>query len=105
MLPVRSELLTPGDEPRRSIHAPGLRPIFLIGEDERSLKWLRQRQNALRDLQAVGLAVNVSSPESLAALRNLVPELTLLPVSADDLAQRLGLRHYPVLMTATGIEP
>ncbi|MGC6693337.1 DUF2859 domain-containing protein, partial [Burkholderia pseudomallei] len=23
----------------------------------------------------------------------------------DDIAQRLGLSHYPVLVTATGIEP
>nr|MBF3175129.1 DUF2859 domain-containing protein [Pseudomonas aeruginosa] len=29
---------------------------------------------------------------------------TLAPASGDDLAQRLGLRHYPVLITATGIE-
>jgi hypothetical protein len=31
--------------------------------------------------------------------------LVLLPVSGDDLAQRLGIKHYPVLITATGIEP
>ncbi|GHU37576.1 hypothetical protein AGMMS50256_35690 [Betaproteobacteria bacterium] len=105
LLPVRSELLSPGEEPPRAIHAPGLRPIFIIGDDERSYAWLRQRSAALRDLQAVGLVVKVSSPESLAALRRLVPGLSLSPVSGDDLARRLGLRHYPVLITATGIEP
>jgi integrating conjugative element protein (TIGR03765 family) len=105
LLPVRSEWLSPGEEPPRAIHAPGLRPIFIIGDDERSHVWLRQRTAVLRDLRAVGLVVNVSSPESLAALRRLVPGLSLSPVSGDDLARRLGLRHYPVLMTATGIEP
>jgi hypothetical protein len=25
-------------------------------------------------------------------------------VAGDDLAERLGLRHYPALITATGIE-
>ena len=29
----------------------------------------------------------------------------LSPASGDDLAQRLGIQHYPVLITATGIEP
>jgi integrating conjugative element protein (TIGR03765 family) len=59
----------------------------------------------LRELQAVGLVVNVGSSEALAGLRRLAPGLTLSPTQADDLALRLGIRHYPVLMTATGIEP
>lgn len=104
MLPVRSERLSPGDEPRRVIQAPGLTPIFLIGDDERSRAWLLERKAALHEISAIGLVVNVGSAEILAGLRKLAPELTLSPVSGDDLAQRLGLRHYPVLITATGIE-
>ncbi|MDO9600370.1 MAG: integrating conjugative element protein [Azoarcus sp.] len=104
MLPVRSTQLSPGDVPRRVIRAPGLTPLFLIGDDERSRTWLRQRQPALRELQAAGLVVNVESMAALAALRRLAPGLTLSPASGDDLAQRLGLRHYPVLITAAGIE-
>ncbi|MEW9897951.1 integrating conjugative element protein [Chitinivorax sp. PXF-14] len=105
MLPVRSALLTPGDEPRRVIRAPGLSPLFLVGDDDRSRAWLRQPRAALQELRAVGLVVNVATAEALAALRRLAPGLTLSPVSGDDLAQRLGIRHYPVLITATGIEP
>lgn len=105
MLPVRSVRLSPGDEPRRVIRAPGLTPLFLIGDDDRSRAWLRQRQAALHDLQAVGLVVNVASAEALASLRRLAPGLVLSPVPGDDLAERLGIRHYPVLITATGIEP
>jgi integrating conjugative element protein (TIGR03765 family) len=104
MLPVRSTQLSPGDVPRRVIRAPGLTPLFLIGDDERSRTWLRQRQAALRELHAVGLVVNVESMPALAALRRLAPGLPLAPASGDDFAQRLGLRHYPVLITATGIE-
>jgi integrating conjugative element protein (TIGR03765 family) len=105
MLPVHSTYLSPGDEPRRTIHAPGLTPLFLIGDDERSRAWLQQHRIELHTLNALGLVVNVASPEALAALRQLAPGLTLTPVSADDLAQRLGIHHYPVLMTATGISP
>lgn len=104
MLPVRSAHLSPGDVPRRVIRAPGLRPLFLIGDDARSRAWLRRRQAALRELQAVGLVVNVESMAALTALRRLAPDLTLSPTSGDDLAQRLDLRHYPVLITSTGIE-
>lgn len=105
MLPVRTAQLTPGDEPRRVIRAPGLTPLFLIGDDDRSRAWLKQRGKDLQALRAVGLVVNVATPEALAALRRLAPGLMLSPASGDDLAQRLGLKHYPVLITATGIEP
>jgi integrating conjugative element protein (TIGR03765 family) len=105
LLPVHSALLSPGDEPRRAIRAPGLTPIFLIGDDERSRTWLQQQQGMLRDLRAAGLVVNVASIAALDQLRRLAPGITLSPVSGDDLARRLGIRHYPVLITATGIEP
>jgi integrating conjugative element protein (TIGR03765 family) len=98
LLPVRSTLLSPGEEPTRVIRAPGFAPIFLVGDDERSRVWLARHAAELRDLRTVGFAVNVSSPESLARLRRLVPDLTLSPVSGDDLAERLGLSHYPVLL-------
>ncbi len=104
MLPVRSPALSPGDVPQRVIRAPGLRPLFLVGDDPRSRAWLRARLPILRDLGAMGLVVQVETPAALAELRALAPGLTLSPMSGDDLAARLGLRHYPVLVTATGVE-
>ncbi|MDT4844380.1 integrating conjugative element protein [compost metagenome] len=104
MLPVRSSRLSPGEVARRVLEAPGLPPFFLVGDDERSRAWLQQRALRLRDLGAVGLVVNISSAESLAALRALAPGLSLAPVAGDDLATRLGLHHYPVLITATSLE-
>lgn len=104
MLPVRSMRLSPGDVPRRTIEAPGLPPVFLVGDDEHSRTWLLQRASRLQALGAMGLMVNVESAQALAALRALAPGLSLSPVSGDDLAERLALHHYPVLITATGIE-
>lgn len=104
MLPVRSMRLSPGDVARRVIEAPGLPPFFLVSDDQRSRAWLQQRAQRLRELGAMGLVVNISSAKSLDALRALVPGLPMSPVAGDDLAERLGLRHYPVLITATGIE-
>ncbi|MDR1936781.1 MAG: integrating conjugative element protein [Candidatus Accumulibacter sp.] len=105
MLPVRSERLSPGVEPARVIHAPGLTPLFLIGGDERSRAWLVRKAPLLRELGAFGLVVEVDTPAALAELRHLAPGVNLSPISGDDLARRLGVRHYPALITATGIAP
>jgi len=105
MLPVRSELLAPGPVERRAAELSGLtQPMFLVGDDDRSRQWLQQRLPQLRRLKAVGLVVQVQSIARLHALRRLAPDVTLSPASGDDLARRLGLRHYPALLTATGIE-
>jgi len=104
MLPVHSARLSPGNELPRTITAPGLTPLFLVGDDDRSRAWLRNNGHLLK-INAVGFIVNVETPNLLMALRALAPGLTLAPVSGDDLAERLHLRHYPVLITATAIEP
>ncbi len=104
MLPVRSTKLTPGTVARRVIEAPGLRPFVVVGDDEVSHAWLRREATALRERGAVGLVVSVETVQGLARLRALAPGVPLAPVAGDDLAERLGLRHYPALITATGIE-
>jgi len=103
-LPIRSTLLTPGDVTRRVITVPGLSPMFLIGDDTRSREWLRQRAETLRSIRATGFVVHVDTDDELAALRALVPGVTIVPTSGDDLARRMQITHYPVLITATGIE-
>lgn len=104
MLPVRSAKLTPGTVTRRVIEAPGLRPFVIIGDDKTSRSWLVRHAGALRERGAVGLVVNIETMQGLMQLRTLAPGVLLAPVFGDDLAERLGLRHYPVLITATGIE-
>lgn len=103
-LPVRSKRLTPGHVTRRVIAAPGLTPMCLIGDDRRSRTWLKERLATLQQLHAVGLVVQVSSYRDLKALRRSAPGVLLVPTSGDDIARRLHLHHYPVLITATGIE-
>ncbi|MDZ5765626.1 integrating conjugative element protein [Stenotrophomonas maltophilia] len=104
MLPVRSAELTPGTVARRVIEAPGLRPFVVIGDDKASRDWLQRHVASLHERGAVGLVVNVETAQALARLRALAPGVLLAPVAGDDLAERLGLRHYPALITATGIE-
>ena len=101
--PVRSARLSPGQVQGRAINAPGLQPLFLVGDDTLSRTWLKERGDELRGLHAVGLAVNVASEARLTEIRAWGKGLQILPAPADDLVDRLGLRHYPALITSTAI--
>lgn len=102
--PVRSPRLTPGTVQGRALNAPGLQPFFLVGDDDLSRQWLASRGETLQRLGAVGLVVNVASAERLAVIRSWTGGLAVSPVVGDDLAARLGLAHYPVLITPTALE-
>ncbi|MGH8386124.1 MULTISPECIES: integrating conjugative element protein [Pseudomonas] len=102
--PVRSSLLSPGQITSRALNMPGLQPFFLVGEDSQSLAWLHQRAAELQKMGAAGLAVEVANTEALARIRAAAPGITILPVNGNDIATRLQIEHYPVLITATSLE-
>lgn len=104
ILPIRSSRLSPGPVTSRALDMPGLRPFFLVGEDPQSLAWLRQRAAELQEMGAAGLAVEVANTEALARIRAAAPGITILPVNGNDIATRLQIEHYPVLITATSLE-
>ncbi|NVZ83286.1 MULTISPECIES: integrating conjugative element protein [Pseudomonas] len=104
ILPVSSSRLSPGQITSRALNMPGLRPFFLVGEDPQSLAWLRQRAAELHEMGAAGLAVEVVDNEALARIRAAAPGITILPVNGNDIATRLQIEHYPVLITATSLE-
>lgn len=104
MLPVSSALLSPGKIAPRALNMPGLRPFFLLGGDPRSLSWLRENTARLLAVGAVGLAVEVADSEALSLIRATAPDLVIVPVNGDDIAARLRISHYPVLVTATTLD-
>lgn len=104
ILPVSSSRLSPGQITPRALNMPGLRPFFLVGEDPQSLDWLRQRATELKEMGAAGLAIEVADTEALARIRAAAPGITILPVNGNDIATRLQIEHYPVLITATSLE-
>ncbi|MGP5509541.1 integrating conjugative element protein [Pseudomonas helleri] len=104
ILPVRSSHLSPGQITSRALNMPGLQPFFLVGDDPQSLTWLRQRAANLQEMGAAGLAVQVGDNEALARIRAAAPGITIMPVNGNDIATRLQIEHYPVLITATSLE-
>ncbi|MDE9433493.1 integrating conjugative element protein [Xenorhabdus bovienii] len=103
MLPVKTPELTPGKVADRALQLPGIGALFLIGDDPGSRQWLSQNAAILTKLHAVGLVVNVSEMAGLQTLRASAPDLLLSPASGTELARRLQLQHYPVLITETAL--
>ncbi|MBD2785319.1 integrating conjugative element protein [Xenorhabdus sp. DI] len=103
MLPVKTPELTPGKVVNRPLQLPGIGALFLIGDDPDSRQWLSQHAARLKALHAVGLAVNVSEMAGLQSLRASAPDLLLSPASGTELARRLQLQHYPVLITESAL--
>lgn len=103
-LPIRSPGLTPGPVPARTHDRPFSRPFFLIGSDTRSRQWLKSHRDRLKDIGAVGMLVRAETETDLRAIAVLSDGLVILPASASDIAQALGVSHYPVLISRHGIE-
>lgn len=103
-LPVHSTRLSPGAVPPRTLNLPGFTPLFLVGQDPASLEWLAQHAQRLQELGASGLAVEVADAQALRRIQASAPGLEIWPVSGDDIAERLELQYYPVLITSTGLE-
>ncbi|MBJ9260219.1 integrating conjugative element protein [Citrobacter amalonaticus] len=103
MLPVITPEMTPGTVSSRPLQLPGLPPVFVVGDDEMSRAWLQQRGAELKRMGATGMVVNVRTEGALDSLRRLLPDTEMVPVRGGDLAQRLKLSHYPVLITADGL--
>ena len=103
-LPIQSPGLTPGLIQARPHDRPFARPFFLIGSDARSRQWLWDHRERLKDIGAVGMLVQADTLEDLRTIAELADGLSILPASASDIAKALGISHYPVLITAHGIE-
>ena len=104
VLPIHSSQLSPGPITRRVLDIPGMTPLFLVGQDLLSVQWLTEHAPALQALGASGLAVEVTDSDALQRIQATAPELPIWPVSGDDIAARLQLEHYPVLITPTALE-
>lgn len=102
-LPVHTPELTPGAVMARTLNLPGMPPIFIIGDDPLSIQWLAQRGAELKRLNATGFVVNVRSQERLKDLQSQLPANEMVPVSGSDLARRLQLTHYPLIITEKGL--
>ncbi len=103
-LPIQSPGLTPGSVQARAHDRPFMRPFFLIGSDTRSRQWLQAHLDRLKQIGAVGMLVQADSMDDLRTMARLADGLSIMPASGSDIAKALSVSHYPVLISAHGIE-
>ena len=82
-----------------------MQPLFLVGADPESLRWLDANRERLRQLGAVGMLVQAENESELKAVTEAAHGLPLIPASGEAFAEPLGLSHYPVLITREGLWP
>ncbi len=100
--PVQSPNLRPGDEKGTQHYVPGLeQPLFLIGDEPASRRWLRRHREKLRTMNALGLIIEVKSRTRFLKLQAIAPELQLVPTSADAFAEQFFISSYPALLTGS----
>ncbi len=103
--PVTTPQLSPKVVAPRPISLPHLQtPIFIIGSDAFSRQWLQERKDELISVGAVGLLVEAENREALRSIQVLGDGLHITAVPGQDIAQQLGIKHYPVLISRTAIE-
>ncbi|ACR67576.1 integrating conjugative element protein [Edwardsiella ictaluri] len=103
MFPVSTPEMAPGVVADRPLQLPGIGALFLIGDDVLSRSWLAENAQTLTDRHAVGMIISVDSASAVQSLRSLAPGVPMAPASGSELARRLQLRHYPVLISDTGL--
>ena len=104
LLSSSENTLTPGIIQSRPLHTNGLiRPLFVIGDDPRSLKWAEVNATQLKNMGAIGFITHV---QSLQRTKEIEQEtgLTLWPVQLSGIRQYLSISHYPFLWTKEDIE-
>ncbi len=104
-LPVRSPSLSPGPVEARRAPTRLVQPLFLVGADPGSLRWLEANRERLKQLHAIGMLVQAETEADLEAVTAAAEGLPLLPASGEAFAAELQIRHYPVLITREGIGP
>lgn len=103
MLPVSTPEMSPGPVSPQALELGGMPPVFVVGDDNLSKQWLSQHAARLGQMNATGMVVSVKDSAALTALRALSPSTEMVPVSGGDLARRLHIAHYPVLITDNGL--
>ena len=96
MLPVHTPELSPGKVVRRSLNQVVSPPVFIVGDDPLSHRWLEAKRDYLVRIHAMGMVVNVRDKAGWHRLQRY--GLPLYPVPGHDFAKAFEINHYPVLL-------
>ncbi len=104
LFPVATPELTLGAVASRRAELPQVTvPLFLIGCDRTSVGWLKSREEFLVRFNSTGFVIECESLGLFRQLSALFPDLTLVPVHGQQLAEAFQLSNYPVVVTNQGV--
>jgi integrating conjugative element protein (TIGR03765 family) len=108
-LPFKLPITTPSMQPGKVTVTPKAlrylqRPLFLVGSDQKSRNWLAKKREQLIRIGAVGLLIEAKDRQEIEAVLGIAEGLRLVPASAEGFATKLGLSHYPILLSKEGWE-
>jgi integrating conjugative element protein (TIGR03765 family) len=79
-------------------------PMFIIGYDPVSIRWLKANRELLSQKRAIGLVVNIESNEEMMELQNIAGDgIAMQPTPGDRMAEQLNVRHYPFYLDNQGV--
>lgn len=105
VLPVRTPSMQPGRiEPLKNTFPYLQLPLFIVGSDDLSKRWLQENRAQLKAIHAVGMLVQVETEQELNDIKAIADGLWISPASGESIAVSLDLHHYPVLISKIGIE-
>lgn len=96
MLPVATPEMSPGQVGRHTLSQEVNPPLFIVGDDALSHRWLSAKRDYLKRIHAVGMVVNVKDARGWQRMTQY--GLTMYPVRGHDFAAAFHLNHYPVLI-------
>ena len=102
MMPVRTPELTPGKVISRTLTQSVNAPLFIVGDDALSHRWLKEKRAYLASIHATGVVVQVGNASGWARMKRY--DLPMYPVQGRDFARAFHLQHYPVLIERNQIK-
>ncbi len=91
-------------EARNIQYQVATQPMFIVGYDATSKKWLMENKTLLQRKNAIGLVVNVSNLAQMDELQEIVGNTVILqPTPGDRLAEHLNIKHYPFYLDNQGV--
>ncbi|MBP8773277.1 MAG: integrating conjugative element protein [Aeromonadaceae bacterium] len=105
LFPIKPTLIKPNPLPGTKIlkKIPNLpQPLFVIGNDEYSLRWFKANREILEQYGAMGILTTAKNKSEWEFMQEVVAPLRLFPMNADVLVDQLGLPGYPLLITKGG---
>lgn len=72
--------------------------VFIIGDDEKSIKWARHNRFLLEKQNAIGFMVGAKDNNSLNRIAKILPNNQLFVGDGDEFSQIFSISTYPVLL-------